>query len=733
MNLHPPEEHQLLVFWVSLLVLVATARLFGRIVQRFGQPAVVGELGAGVVLGPSILGRIAPDVTDWLFPADDVQTAMLFTVGWIGVLFLLVSTGYETDLGLLRRLGFAATAVSTGSLLVPLLTGIGLGLIMPALFMGDDSDGLVFGLFMGAALSISSLPVIAKILSEMGLVRRNFGQLTLAAGMANDVVGWILLGVIAGIASAGGVEIGATVTTLAGVAAFFALAFTLGQRALDRALRAARANGAATSAVATVVIAVLAAGSITQWLGVEAVLGAFVVGILLGRSRFRDDKTIHGLETLTNTFFAPVFFATAGLRVDLGLLSDPTVLAWTLAVIAVASLSKFFGALFGARIARLANREAFALGVGLNARGALEIVIATVGLSLGVLNETSYTVVVVMALATSIMAPPLLRATLRGWSGNSDEQKRLEREEMLASNVLVKNRRVLVPSSGGLNSVMAAQVVELAWPSDAGVTVLHVANNGETADLAVMSNLFSDRDLQISTTTGKVADAILAESRLGYGAIVLGADGEDGDSYLLSPLVDELIARSTIPVVVIRRGSIVDTRLPWAFGRALVGVAGTTSSRASQEIAFNLSANLGTELVLAHVVNQSRHVDGVTGSAASVGVGRPRRPGAVQTGTSVLRRGDPSALGRRLLDDAIDRSGRHGARSISTVERHDAVGPALVDLAAVHSTDLVVLGAHRRAMSDEFFLGHTVEEVLTRSAETVVIVVLPTDGTEGST
>ncbi|NDH87657.1 MAG: hypothetical protein EBY61_03285, partial [Actinobacteria bacterium] len=135
MSLNPPTEHQLLVFWVGLLVILVAARLLGAVMQRIGQPAVIGELAAGLILGPSVLGKLAPDITDWLFPADDVQTGMLFTVGWLGVLFLLVSTGFETDLGLIGRLGRAAVIVSAGSLLVPAIAGFAVGWFLPMAFV----------------------------------------------------------------------------------------------------------------------------------------------------------------------------------------------------------------------------------------------------------------------------------------------------------------------------------------------------------------------------------------------------------------------------------------------------------------------------------------------------------------------------------------------------------------------------------------------------------------------
>ena len=154
MNLEPPSEHHVLVFFAAILVLLVVARVLGSLMQRIGQPAVVGELGAGVLLGPSVLGRIAPDVTDWLFPDDEVQTAMLFTVGWLGVVFLLVSTGAETDLGLIRQLGRAAALVSVTSLVAPLALGFGVGMAMPDALMADPDQRDIFALFIALLLAL---------------------------------------------------------------------------------------------------------------------------------------------------------------------------------------------------------------------------------------------------------------------------------------------------------------------------------------------------------------------------------------------------------------------------------------------------------------------------------------------------------------------------------------------------------------------------------------------------
>ncbi len=201
-------EHQLLVFWVQLAVLVCTARLLGGLMRRIGQPAVIGELAAGLLLGPSVFGKVWPSGFHWFLPDDPMSGAAIVAVGWIGAALLLVVTGFETDLQLIRRFGRAAAFVGTGSLVVPFAGGLAVGFALPEEFFGHGTTRLVFALFIATALSISSLPVIAKILSELHLMRRNFGQINLAAGMANDTVGWLLLGVISGLAASGKVSVG---------------------------------------------------------------------------------------------------------------------------------------------------------------------------------------------------------------------------------------------------------------------------------------------------------------------------------------------------------------------------------------------------------------------------------------------------------------------------------------------------------------------------------------------
>ncbi len=408
--LPPLGDHELLVFWCQLLVLLGSARAGGYLVRLAGQPRVIGELLAGVALGPSLLGEVWPSGWRWLFPEDDRQAGLLLGLAWFGIVLLLMSTGAETDLAMIRRHGRVAFSTAVGSLVVPLTAGVLLGLVLPERFLGLDGRRPIFAAFIGIALAISSLPVAARILSDLGLLARPMGQLVLTVAMSNDVIGWILLGMLAGIAETGAISATSLALSVGGMVVISVAVLGWGGRVLDGLLTSvqAREGGPAASASVAVLFTVLV-GAATQALGLEVVIGAFLAGIAIGRSRFVDEPVMHHLDVITAGVFAPLFFAVAGLRVDLRSLDQRGVLLGVALVTVVATIGKMSGAYAGARIGGLARPDAFGASAALNARGALEIVVATVGLTTGVLNDASYTAIVIMAIVTSALAAPLLK------------------------------------------------------------------------------------------------------------------------------------------------------------------------------------------------------------------------------------------------------------------------------------------------------------------------------------
>ncbi len=708
MSLVQPSEHEVLVFLVQIVLLLVTARLLGQLCRRFGQPAVVGELTAGVLLGPSVLGRVAPDLFDWIFPPGAVQSGMLFAVGWLGVLLLLVVTGFETDLALIGRLGKAAVLVTAGSLLVPFVFGFAGGWVAPESLLGADAERSVFALFLAAALTISSLPVIAKILSELQLLRRNFGQLTLAVAMANDVIGWVLLGLIAGLAGSGKLDVGELVVTIVGLVVFLALAVAIGQRVVDAVLQQMRRRDIGTGGWVTMSVGIaLGLGAITQALGVEAVLGAFIAGILLGRSRYARHEVEEQLETFTVAIVAPIFFATAGLRVDLSLLRDPEIAVWALVVLAIASISKFAGAMIGARLSGLARREGMALGTALNARGALEIVIATVGLSLGVLNEASYTIVVIMAIATSVMAPPLLRWLARGWLGSPEEQERLQREEQLASNVLLRRGRVLVGGLDGAAGRYAAGLLGHSLPKESPVTVVPAAD-AEPDGLARLIEVLGEREVEDvgHRRNADPVELVLDQAALGYELLATVIDvGRTGG---LTPLADAMVTRSPLPVVLIQPPVVLDAPIR----RVLLPVSGALASRASSEFAISIAAGFGAKLHLLRV-------------QAEEPVGPGRR--ILRTTLRTNERTVGSFAGdfrERILESAEASATESGVFTERVTISREARGSGIIDASILHRSDLIVLGVAAQDVAGQAFLGQTAEFVLRNAGCGVVVIAL---------
>ena len=699
--LTPVGEHDLLLFWIQLVVLLATARALGALMRRVGQPAVVGELAAGLLIGPSILGRVAPGLGDWLFPGGEVSSSLLLAVAWLGIFLLLVVTGFETDLGLLRRLGRPAFNVSLGSLLVPLAMGLALGFLLPGDFLGDPEGRVGFALFMGVALSISALPVVAKILADMNLMRRDFGQITIAAGMANDLVGWLMLGAMSGIVASGGFDLRSLLVTLAAVTVFLVASFTIGQRGADQLLRRARGSrDSFTGALTATLLVALVLGAITHAIGVEAVLGALVAGIVLGRSRYQHDGVRHTLETLSSAVFAPIFFATAGLYVDFGVVFEGSNWVWAIVVVLVAAAGKLVGSYAAARMSAMSRMEGLAIGLGLNARGALEIVVATIGFSLGVLNDVSYAIVVVMALVTSMAAPALLRPVLRRLTAAPAEAERLHREETLQRSVVAAASHVLMPSRGGLNSLAAAQLLDLSLQPEASVTVLSVAADGAGDDLRdatldqIVRTAFTGREVhhRRHVAADPAAD-VLREAALGYDLMVLGLNDEFSGTHELSSSLRRMIGGSQVPILLVRRSRRSGFEVA-GIRRVLVPVSGTRVGRAAEEIAYVLAGRLDAAVDAIHVTDPGagRRDDAVSGQLARSRDLAQRFGGAVSVGV------------------------RSGA------VRHEEV----LREAATRGSDLVVMGATARQHEPEQpFLGYGTEYLLEHADAMVAVVVFP--------
>ncbi|WP_129112848.1 cation:proton antiporter domain-containing protein [Halegenticoccus tardaugens] len=721
----PLGHHQLLLLFLQLSILLLVARGLGVLATRFDLPAVVGELLAGIVVGPSLFGAIAPGLFQAIFPFTTEQFHLLEVVSWIGLIMLIILTGLETDIDLIVNKAEEATYISIASIVVPFAIGFGFAWVLPVEFIAAPDQRLVFSLFVATAMSISAIPVIAKILMDMDVIRRDFGQITLAAGMINDTVGWILLALVAGLARTGALELGTLVETIIWLAVFLGVGFTVGQRAVAWIMRWVDTNiGGQISKITTLMVLALAVGSFTHYLHLEAVLGAFVVGILVGQVKRFDYETEHTFEVVTIGVFAPIFFATAGLRVDLTALFDPIVFAVTLGALAIAVVGKFVGSYAGAKLAGLSHWEGVTMGSGLNARGAMEIIVAIIGLGLGVLTIEMYSIIVVIAVVTSLMAPPLLRWSLSHVEMSEEERERIEREKRQQQSFVASLKRVLLPTRGGANTQFAAQLLGyISREEEIEVTGMYVSDANTDTDTAesrldlvktAWQRNQNDESAGIwRSVVREVKDSItgtvLREARQGYDLLVIGTSKIDptqaSDEPLFSSVEDAVIQESPCPVMVV--SSHLETEPEETIDRVdvdriLLPTVGTEYNRHAAELAFSLARNRNAIVEIVHVVNPPQVED--------LFVEQPDMEPAIEIGEEIVDR--EADLGRQMGAEVKTR----------VIVGEDEPEQEIVDLADENGDDLILLGSNLRPITQRVFFGHRTEFII-KNADCPVVVI----------
>src|SRR5438128_3678950 len=365
-----PSEFLLLV---QISLLIAIGRGLGELMQRIGQPSVIGELLSGLILGPSLFGWLWPETQAAIFPPSGAQKALLDGIAQFGILLLLLLTGMETDLKLVRKVGRAAVTISIAGILVPFVCGFTLGQFLPEDLLPHPEARLVASLFLGTALSISSVKIVAVVVREMKFMRRNVGQIIVATAIIDDTIGWIIIAMIFSLASQGTLDVYSVGKALLGTLAFVAISFTVGRRLVFQLIRWANDHLVSQAAVISVILLLMCGMAMsTHSIGVHTVLGAFVAGILDGESPILTRQIDERLRGLITSLFMPVFFGLAGLSADLTVLKDSDLLSLTGLLVLIASVGKFGGAYLGGSLGGLTRRECFALGSGMNARGSTE-------------------------------------------------------------------------------------------------------------------------------------------------------------------------------------------------------------------------------------------------------------------------------------------------------------------------------------------------------------------------
>jgi len=405
-------EHDAVVFLLSVATLLGVARLLGEMARAAGLPAVVGELSAGLLLGKTVLGRALPSGFDFLFPSGAPKT-MLSAYTTVAVVLLLVVAGLEVDLAIVKRRGRAAIVVSLLGIVVPAIGGVLVGYALPSELILHPERRDLFAIFLGVALSISAMPVIAKTLLDLGLFKTDIGLLVMSAAMLDDLIGWIAFSILLGPMRGGAVDMAHLGRAIVLGMAFVLGSLFLGRKLADRALARLeqRADVAPGRILSLLIVAAILAAAAMQAIGIHAALGGFVIGVMVGDSPRLRERTRQTIQQFVTNIFAPVFFASTALRVDFGANFVPSVCA---AVFVVATVAKLAGCTLGARFSGLSWREAAAVGFGLNARGAMEIILALLAREAGLIDDRIFVALVTMAIGTSLLAGPAMKRLLYG-------------------------------------------------------------------------------------------------------------------------------------------------------------------------------------------------------------------------------------------------------------------------------------------------------------------------------
>ncbi|MBV8131736.1 MAG: cation:proton antiporter [Alphaproteobacteria bacterium] len=720
------------VFLCQIILLLVSGRLLGEAMLRMGQPAVIGQLIAGILLGPSILGELWPQLQHAIFPPGREEKAMTNAVSELGILMLLLLTGMETDLSVVRKSRGIALSVSFTGIAIPFVCGFVLGETLPETMLPHPEQRLITSLFLGTALSISSVKIVAMVVREMNFMRRTVGQLIVTSAIIDDTTCWIIMAVTFGLALHGGIDLASLTQSIVGTALFLVASFTVGRRLVFFLIRWANDTLISEVPVITTILVVMGIMAlITDAIGVHTVLGAFVAGILVGQSPILTrhiDEQVRGLIT---ALFMPVFFGVAGLNADLRVLGNPLLLLLALGFVAIASLGKFSGAFIGGAIGGLTWRESLALGWGMNARGSTEVIVASLGLSMGALTQDLFTIIVTMAVVTTMAMPPMLRSALARLPLRPDEKARIEREEFEARGFVSNIERLLVAVDQSENGQFVSRLAGLLSGSRRiPSTVLQLVpgsssreeRGGPLADEGVDSIVkqtaaaaeIESTHTGAATSPGDITtllrralteDAIADEARKGYDLLLVGVDRAVAAEGEIGERAARLAQTFKGPLAIgVARGSHREEPAAATHLDILVPVTGTEYSRRGAEVALTLArASLGSVTAL-YVARRGPP---------------PRRHGmALGFGPNWGGIGTNEAA---ILRDVVRLGERFSVPLRTAVRAHVDAEEAILRQLRTGEHNLIVMGVSPRPGTTLFF-GDAAAAVLKRSNRSILLV-----------
>ena len=724
--------------------------------RRIGQPPVLGELIGGILLGPSLLGKIAPE----LFTSVFQQHQSLDVFSRVGLVLLLLLTGLETDVRVLRHLGRAAFMASFFGLVIPFGCGYLLGANLDSRFVPDENMRLPLSLFLATAMAVSAMPVIAKILLDLKMMKRNLGLVILSAAVVDDTIGWLILAgissLVGGMAGSGWfaqtvhhvqVNLGLPVAVkheqagliwsviwLVGFLLFARyVLYPLMRRVLPAAEHFLRIPG---GELVLVLVVTFFCAAFTEGLHIHAVFGAFLAGMVFRQCPTLSRENLHQLESVTMSLFAPLFFGSIGLRADFFQVRS---IGFPLAVCGIAISTKIVGCYIGGLLGRMPPWEALGIGLGMSARGAVGLIVAQIGLNMGILTQELFAVLVLMTIVTTVLAPITMKAIAHKIP--LSEEEKLREKSGPEGFIPAMPLKILIPAGGGENALRGCHVAthlcsrdgdrcmalyiekdRASWwqrlwgtPSASGApsgVSTRLANPAQYLDRLKSFSAGNRLNVHRTGTNLTVLETILEEAQKGYHFLFIGASGETHPVH--DPFVRSVVRSAPCHLVVSCGGS--TTPLPTsengqtlAFRRILVSTNGGYFSDAAFELAARYAESSGAHLTVLYVVE-----------------GQERNPllpaAAMSSGNEHVQ-----DLMRVTLREEFAARFKYPERLDCHVRESESVIQGLLDETAGGTYDLAVVGVEKKALVERLNLGQDIE-VAVEQAPCALMLVIPKIG-----
>ncbi len=617
----------LLTLIIQIAVIIVVSRFIGFLFRKIHQPQVVGEMVAGIILGPSVLGLFAPQIFAFVFPAASLK--FLNTLSQVGLLLFMFIIGLELDPKLLKGQGKAATLIAFTSIIFPLILGMLLSFYLYPMLSDTSVPLLSFALFIGASMSITAFPVLARILSEKNLIKTKLGTVTIAAAAVNDVAAWSILAVLVAVARES-MSISSESSfklpflfTIAGTVVFVLIMVLLIRPLISRLENyyKVRGNHLTNDMIGAVLLLMFVSAWTTEFLGIHALFGAFFMGAIMPRNKYFLKSIVEKLHDLTVVLLLPIFFALTGLNTSIGLINGNEMWLFFGIILSVAVIGKLGGSAIAAKFSALSWREAAGLGVLMNTRGLMELIILSIGLELGVISHALFTMMVLMALVTTFMTTPFFE-----WI----YPRKLLRKEMEEAEKEKEKFRILIPisfpSSGpGLLKIASAispnhdlkvYALHLMRPSEISISDLDEENGSQRNMETFQPLLDYSRENSIAVSPISFATRNAAED-------IIDIAGAKGAKIILmgwhKPILGEGILSGTVNEVMNNARADVCVYLERKFQpykNILVPFRDGVHDNGALVLAHKIAANLDATLTVLHIVKPKNDSDPKDLSAA---------------------------------------------------------------------------------------------------------------------